>query len=109
MFLDPKFFIFNLSTFLLFIWFMIPYLYIPDHMLKFHYVEEDSARLISVIGLFNTVGMLVLGIFGDRPWINVPKVYAVCLVSEYSKSFSAFLHQFSFISSPRQFVESPPL
>lgn len=82
MFMDPKFFIFNLSTFFLFVWFMIPYLYLPDHMLNYGYEEKDSARLISTIGVFNTVGMLVLGIIGDRPWINVPKVYAVCLLSE---------------------------
>lgn len=80
MFLDPKFFIFNLSTLLLFIWFIVPYFYITDHLLKFNYKEEDGANLISVIGIFNTIGMIILGYIGDKPWVDVSKTYAVCLV-----------------------------
>lgn len=106
LFLDSKFFIFNLSTLLLFIWFMVPYFYITDHLIKYNYKEEDGANLISVIGIFNTVGMLVLGLIGDRPWINVSKTYAVCLVSEFTTSiirifnrqykiYSRFLFQFA--------------
>lgn len=35
-------------------------------MLKFGYKEEDSAMLISVIGIFNTIGMIGFGWIGDR-------------------------------------------
>lgn len=80
LFLDLKFSIFNLSTLLLFIWFIIPYFYIVEHMKNYNYTEEDSAHLISIIGIFNTIGMIVLGFIGDRPWLNVNICYAVCMV-----------------------------
>lgn len=80
MFLDPKFFIFNLSTLLLFIWFIVPYFYITDYLLMHNYKEEDGAKVLSVIGIFSTIGMLVLGYIGDKPWVNVSKTYAACLV-----------------------------
>ncbi|XP_055839349.1 uncharacterized protein LOC129907258 [Episyrphus balteatus] len=80
LFLDLKFSIFNLSTLLLFIWFIIPYFYIVEHMKTYNYTEEDSAHLISIIGIFNTIGMIVLGFIGDRPWLNVNICYAVCMV-----------------------------
>lgn len=80
LFLDPKFTLFNLSTLLLFIWFIIPYFYVTEHMLAYNYKEEDSAILISIIGIFSTIGMLVLGYIGDKPWLNISKTYAYCLV-----------------------------
>lgn len=52
-------------------------------MLKFDYTEEQSANLISVIGVFNTIGMIFLGWTGDQPWLNIPKTYAICLVCKY--------------------------
>lgn len=82
MFLDPKFFCFNLSTILLFIWYVVPYFSITDHLLKYNYTEADGANLISVIGVFNTIGMIILGYIGDKPWLDVPKTYAGCLVGK---------------------------
>lgn len=82
LFSDPKFFCFNLSTLFLFIWFIVPYFYITDHLLSYNYSEEDGANLIALIGIFNTVGMIALGYFGDQPWLNVTKTYAICLISE---------------------------
>uniref|UniRef100_A0A7G3AQK6 Putative monocarboxylate transporter 9-like protein n=1 Tax=Lutzomyia longipalpis TaxID=7200 RepID=A0A7G3AQK6_LUTLO len=81
LFKDPKFFIFNLSTFFLFIWFIIPYFYITEHLKKYNFPEEDAANLIAVIGIFNTIGMVFLGWVGDQPWLNVNKTYAFCLVA----------------------------
>ncbi|GAB0100261.1 monocarboxylate transporter 9 [Sergentomyia squamirostris] len=81
LFKDPKFFIFNLSTFFLFVWFIIPYFYITEHLKKYDFPEEDSANLIAVIGIFNTIGMIFLGWVGDQPWLNVNKTYAFCLVA----------------------------
>ncbi|XP_055379500.1 monocarboxylate transporter 9 [Condylostylus longicornis] len=80
LFLDLKFTIFNMSTLLLFIWFIIPYFYITEHMLKFKYTEEDGALLISIIGIFNTLGMIILGFIGDRPWLNVNIMYSICML-----------------------------
>lgn len=62
--------------------FIVPYFYITEHMLSYGYKEDDAALLISVIGAFNTIGMISLGWVGDQPWLNVPKTYAVCLVGK---------------------------
>lgn len=84
LFLNPKFVYFEISTVLLFIWFIVPYFYLPEHMLSKGYVEDDSAFVISVIGVSQTVGMISLGYIGDKPWLNVPKTYACCLVGKYT-------------------------
>lgn len=49
------------------------------------YAEEDSAYIISVIGVFQTIGMIGLGYLGDSPWLSVrvPQAYAFCLVCKY--------------------------
>lgn len=62
--------------------FIVPYFYLPEHMLSIGYVEDDSAFVISVIGVSQTIGMITLGYIGDKPWLNVPKTYACCLVGE---------------------------
>lgn len=85
MFLEPTFFCFNLSTLFLFIWYIVPYFCITDYLLQykeFGYNEADGAFLISLIGVFNTIGMVILGYIGDKPWLNVSKTYAVCLVGK---------------------------
>lgn len=51
-------------------------------MLTKGYVEDDSAFVIAVIGVSQTFGMIGLGYIGDKPWLNVPKTYAGCLVGE---------------------------
>lgn len=73
----------DIGLFILFHRFIVPYFYLPEYMLKYHYTEEESANLISVIGVFNTIGMIFLGWTGDRPWLNIPKTYAICLVCKY--------------------------
>lgn len=63
--------------------YIIPYFYIAEFLSEFGYSEEHSAYLISVIGIFNTVGMIALGWVGDQKWCNVSKTYAVCLLCKY--------------------------
>uniref|UniRef100_W8AKZ3 Monocarboxylate transporter 14 n=1 Tax=Ceratitis capitata TaxID=7213 RepID=W8AKZ3_CERCA len=79
MFMDLKFTLFNLSTLFLFIWFIIPYLYLPEHMKLHGYETSDSAQMISAIGIAQTIGMIGLGYVGDRPWMNVNICYSVCM------------------------------
>lgn len=67
-------------------------------MRKFGYSEEASAYLISVIGIFNTVGMVALGWVGDQHWCNVTKTYAFCLVRKcFSLSMIFILESNSFL------------
>jgi len=44
------------------------------------YTKTEASFVISTIGIANTLGMVALGWIGDRPWSNVIKIYAVCLV-----------------------------
>ncbi|XP_028902150.2 uncharacterized protein LOC105221369 isoform X2 [Zeugodacus cucurbitae] len=82
LFADVKFTLFNLSILFLFIWFMIPYLYLPEHMKIYGYEAADSAHMISVIGIAQTIGMIGLGYVGDRSWMNVNVCYSVCMFVE---------------------------
>lgn len=79
LFFEFKFCMMSISTLLLFTWYIIPYFYIPDYMLLHGFNEQDGANLISIIGMTNTIGMVGLGWLGDQPWVNVCKIYAVCL------------------------------
>lgn len=77
-------------------------------MLTFHYTAEQSATLISVIGVFNTIGMIFLGWTGDQPWLNIPKTYAICLVCMYtlsnSRNYSYELYQGNYTTYQHQLV-----
>ncbi|XP_073997926.1 chaski isoform X1 [Rhodnius prolixus] len=78
MFGDLHFLLMSLASILLFIWFIVPYFYIADYMTILGYTVEQS-WILSAIGAANTIGMLIMGWMGDRPWVNVTKVYAGCL------------------------------
>ncbi|XP_036331021.1 uncharacterized protein LOC118742785 [Rhagoletis pomonella] len=80
LFADMKFTLFNLSTLFSFIWFIIPYLYLPEYMKIHGYETADSAMMISAIGVAQTIGMIGLGYVGDRSWMNVNVCYSACMV-----------------------------
>lgn len=84
LYLDPKFALISLSIMLLFVWFIVPYFYITEHLKRYDYTEADGALIISIIGVFNTIGMIVFGWLGDRPWVNVTKTYAGNMIGENS-------------------------
>lgn len=63
--------------------YIVPYFCITDYLKEQGYKEEDGATFISIVGAFNTIGMVVLGYIGDKPWLNVYKTYTICLISEY--------------------------
>ncbi|PZC77733.1 hypothetical protein B5X24_HaOG203033 [Helicoverpa armigera] len=69
-----------LGTIILFIWFIVPYFYLAEHMLDSGYSEDDSAGMLSLIGITNTIGMVGLGWIGDFPQVSIGGLYAVCLV-----------------------------
>ncbi|CAG9812474.1 unnamed protein product [Phaedon cochleariae] len=78
LFLDLHFLLLSLSTMILCIWFVVPYFYLAEHMTRSGYTDEQASFVISIIGITNTLGMVILGIIGDR--LNVAKSYAVCLI-----------------------------
>ncbi|GLV44577.1 chaski [Carabus blaptoides fortunei] len=80
MLLELHFLLTSISTILLFTWFIVPYFYLAEHLTRFGYSESDSSKLLSVIGVTNTIGMIFLGWAGDQPWMHVTKTYGCCLI-----------------------------
>ena len=71
--------------------YIIPYFYITELLLEFNHSEESCAYLISVIGIFNTLGMVALGWIGDQKWCNVTKTYSFCLLRKIFLNLMKFL------------------
>ncbi|KAI5651663.1 major facilitator superfamily domain-containing protein [Phthorimaea operculella] len=78
MFTEFHFFMFNLSTVILSVWFIVPYFFLTSYMNELK--VEGGETMISIIGIASSVGIVTLGWAGDQPWINVSKTYAVCLI-----------------------------
>ncbi|XP_045448834.1 monocarboxylate transporter 14-like [Melitaea cinxia] len=68
------------GTVIIFVWFIVPYFYLAEHMIHEGYSEDDGAFMLSLIGITNTIGMVSLGWIGDFPQVSIGNLYAVCLV-----------------------------
>ncbi|XP_076759668.1 monocarboxylate transporter 9 isoform X2 [Xylocopa sonorina] len=66
-------------NFLLHTWYDVPYVYLTDNAIEMGFSETDASILISVIGITNMGGEILLGWAGDRAWVNASTVYAVCM------------------------------
>ncbi|XP_059089851.1 monocarboxylate transporter 14-like [Tigriopus californicus] len=98
-FFNPQFVVFCLSNFILYAWYDVMYVYLVD------YAEQDlgfgssATFLISIIGIFNTVGELIIGWMGDQPWIGKNLVYAICMIAcAFATAVVPFLTQYSFLA-----------
>ena len=40
---------------------------------------DEASSLLSVVGIANTIGRIVLGYISDRPWLNRLYLYNSCL------------------------------
>ncbi|KAF5289771.1 hypothetical protein FQA39_LY03688 [Lamprigera yunnana] len=78
-FANAKYLLFAISNFFLYTWYDVEYMYLNDHALGMEISEKDASMLISVIGIVNMFGEIILGWAGDRSWINPNIVYAVCM------------------------------
>jgi hypothetical protein len=58
MFLEWHFLLMSLSTILLFTWFIVPYFYLAEIMVRNGYTEQEASKLLSVIGMTNFLGMV---------------------------------------------------
>lgn len=58
-----------------------PYVYIPDHAASLPSIQEGSgAFIISIVGVLNTLGVVIVGYVGDKPWIDPSLLYALCTI-----------------------------
>ncbi|XP_041977947.1 monocarboxylate transporter 9-like [Aricia agestis] len=81
MFTEFHFLMMNLSTLVLFIWFIVPYFYISTFMEETGYTETEGSLMLSVFGVATIIGIVGLGWIGDLPWVNITKTYGLCLVA----------------------------
>lgn len=79
LFKDVVFILFTLSNFLTSIGFNIPYVYIVSRARSLDLTHNQASMLLSIIGVANTVGRIILGYISDKPWVNRLWVYNVCL------------------------------
>ncbi|XP_059051552.1 monocarboxylate transporter 4-like [Achroia grisella] len=79
-FLNPAFLVFSLSNFLLYMWYDVPYVYLTHNAMSIGYTESQSSMLISIIGILNMFGEILLGWVGDFERVNASLVYAACMV-----------------------------
>ncbi|XP_013146883.1 PREDICTED: monocarboxylate transporter 14-like [Papilio polytes] len=80
MFTEFHFLMMNVSTLVLFIWFIVPYFYIANFMTMNGFSETQGSLMLSIFGVATIIGIVGLGWMGDLPWVNVTKTYALCLI-----------------------------
>ncbi|XP_053611305.1 monocarboxylate transporter 1-like [Plodia interpunctella] len=77
MFTEFHFLMFNLSSLILSVWFIVPYFFLISYMTEKSI--DGGATMISIIGVASAIGIVALGWAGDLPWVHVTKTYAICL------------------------------
>ncbi|XP_044750798.1 monocarboxylate transporter 9 [Coccinella septempunctata] len=75
LFTDVIFILFTISNFLTSIGFNIPYVFLVSRAKSVGLTAEDGSMLLSIIGIANTIGRIVLGYISDKPWVNRLYVY----------------------------------
>ncbi|PVD27383.1 hypothetical protein C0Q70_12541 [Pomacea canaliculata] len=67
---SPTFLVYGFSCFLCMAGFFIPFLYLPTVAQGMQIEKAMAAFLISIIGIANTVGRVMVGYFSDKPWVD---------------------------------------
>ena len=67
------------STFILYLWVGIPYVYLVDRVQIHGIANTDAVFLLSIIGMGRTIGQIVFGALADVSWINPTALYALCI------------------------------
>ena len=87
LFKDPVFILFTVSNFCTSLGFNVPYIYMVDMAADLDIDAERGSFLLSIIGIANTVGRIVLGYISDKPWINRLWLYnsalTICGIGEF--------------------------
>lgn len=79
LFKSGVFLVFSLSNFFTSIGFNIPYVYLAAHAETLGLSKQEASYLLSLIGIANTVGRIILGYAADKPWVNRLMVYNISL------------------------------
>ena len=60
----------------------VMYVYLLDYAEKeLKFSSTDATFLLSVIGIINTVGEVLIGWIGDQQWTDLNALYAICMLA----------------------------
>lgn len=92
---NPRFLLFWLSNLLLYSFYDIPYVNVPDYAKERGISGDSASLLVSVVGILNTVGMLLFGFLADQKWVNSVLLYASCIsICGFSVLLLPWMEQF---------------
>ncbi|GFO07844.1 monocarboxylate transporter [Plakobranchus ocellatus] len=77
---SPTFMIYGFSCFFCMAGFFVPFIYLPTHAIGLGLSSLDGASLISIIGITNTVGRVIVGFVSDQTWADCLIINNVALV-----------------------------
>lgn len=77
---DPVFILFNLADFSISLGYYVPYFCLADLVSMIGMSSEIASHLLSIIGIVNTVGRIVIGFVSDKSFINRLGLFNVCLI-----------------------------
>jgi len=80
LFKDPIFLMYACSNFLTSLGFNVPYVYTVDRAILWEIDPKMASFLLSVIGIANTIGRIILGWLSDQRWANRLYMYNFCLI-----------------------------
>lgn len=66
MFTEFHFLMMNLSTLVLFIWFIVPYFYISDFMADNSYTKAQGSAMLSIFGVATIIGIVSTNTMLDK-------------------------------------------
>ncbi len=101
-FCNPSLILFFASNFILYAWYDVMYVYLVDYAEQqiSEASDQDYSFLISMIGITNTIGEVIVGWAGDREWINRNLLYAICMVAcGVSTALVPFLYQYTHLAA----------
>ncbi|RWS29936.1 uncharacterized protein B4U80_06652 [Leptotrombidium deliense] len=85
-----KYTLFCISNLLLYACIDIPYVYIPDHAITTGSSDKDASSLF-----ISVIGVVIVGYFGDKPWIEAPKLYSILIsLGGVSITFIPLVHSY---------------
>lgn len=92
---EPVYIMFVVSNFLTSIGFNVPFVYTKDRAIHEGLSDDSAAMLLSVIGISNMVGRIVIGYISDKSFINRVYLYNILLtVCGLSTGFSFICNDF---------------
>lgn len=81
-FKNGNFALLGLSTFIIYAFYNTAIYFLSEMLKDFDYTESESARFLSAIGFFLTLGMIAQGWLADRKCTNVVVLNGVCVLGK---------------------------